>query len=295
VWSYVLLSRSPSWLEWLRVAVLLAGLAAAAILLAGPWFLRAVPKGRGRFRLAAAPVTLALVAGLSGPLAYSLDTAATAHTGALPSAGPTVASSFGGPSGFGPGSGGAGGSGGSGFPGGPGGTTGSGTAGGLPSGRSGSQPSGGRGFPSGRSGALPSGRAGGPRGIGGPGGIGGGLGGNTQVSAALTRLLRDGAPGFRWAAATVSSDSAAPLQLAGGKPVMSIGGFNGTDPAPTLAQFEKYVADHEIHYFVGANSHSFGGGSGDAAKITAWVEAHFRSETIGGETVYNLTSPKATS
>ena len=69
---------------------------------------------------------------------------------------------------------------------------------------------------------------------------------------------------------------------------MSIGGFNGTDPAPTLAQFERYVADHEIHYFVGANSDSFGGGSGDAAQITAWVEAHFRAETVGGETVYTL-------
>jgi hypothetical protein len=88
----------------------------------------------------------------------------------------------------------------------------------------------------------------------------------------------------------VSSDSAAPLQLASGEPIMSIGGFNGTDPAPTLAQFERYVADHDIHYFVGANSHSFGGGSGDAAQITNWVEAHFRSQTIGGETVYNLAS-----
>jgi hypothetical protein len=115
------------------------------------------------------------------------------------------------------------------------------------------------------------------------------------VGSALTRLLKAGASGYRWAAATVSSDSAAPLQLASGEPIMSIGGFNGTDPAPTLAQFETYVADHEIHYFVGANSDSFGGGSGDAARITAWVQAHFRSETVGGETVYNLTSPEATS
>jgi hypothetical protein len=32
---------------------------------------------------------------------------------------------------------------------------------------------------------------------------------------------------------------------------MAIGGFNGSDPAPTLARFERYVADHEIHYFAG--------------------------------------------
>jgi hypothetical protein len=42
------------------------------------------------------------------------------------------------------------------------------------------------------------------------------------------------------------------------------------------------------------NAHSFGGGSGDAARITAWVQAHFRSETVGGETVYDLTNPKNT-
>jgi hypothetical protein len=33
------------------------------------------------------------------------------------------------------------------------------------------------------------------------------------------------------------------------------------------------------------------GGSGDAAQITAWVEAHFRAESVGGETVYDLASP----
>jgi len=40
-----------------------------------------------------------------------------------------------------------------------------------------------------------------------------------------------------------------------------------------------------------AAADSFGGGSGDAAKITAWVKARFRPETIGGETVYDLASP----
>ena len=36
---------------------------------------------------------------------------------------------------------------------------------------------------------------------------------------------------------------------------MAIGGFNGSDPAPTLAQFQDVVADGEIHYFIA------GGGS----------------------------------
>jgi hypothetical protein len=77
--------------------------------------------------------------------------------------------------------------------------------------------------------------------------------------------------------------------------VLAIGGFNGTDPTPTLAEFEKLVAEHKIHYFVGQNRSSFGGGSGDASQITSWVESHFTSETAHGVTVYNLTSQAAPS
>ena len=298
VWSYVLLDRTPAWYPWLRVVVVLAGLGAAAIMIAGHWLAPAAATAWGRVVLVLAPVSLALVAALAGPFAYSLNTAATSHTGALPTAGPAV-TAFGGPGGagvrggfprgggFGRGGSRHGGFGRGGF--GPGGATGQGSAGtgtgfggtaGSPGGRSGTG-----GFPGGFRG-----RSHGGFGGRGGGGGGGGLAGNTQVSSALSTLLKNGSSGYRWAAATVSSDSAAPLQLASGEPVMSTGGFNGTDPAPTLAQFEKYVADHDIHYFVGANSDSFGGGSGDAAQITSWVEAHFHAETLGGETVYDVSS-----
>jgi len=96
-------------------------------------------------------------------------------------------------------------------------------------------------------------------------------------------------PGYTWVAATVGSESAAPLQLASGQPALAIGIFNGTDPAPTLAAFEKLVSEHKTHYFVGQNRSSFGGGSGDASQITSWVESHFAGETIQGVTVYPLT------
>ncbi len=49
------------------------------------------PAAAARLALAAAPLGLALVAGLAGPAAYALDTVATAHTGAIPSAGPPPA------------------------------------------------------------------------------------------------------------------------------------------------------------------------------------------------------------
>ncbi len=225
-----------------------------------------------------------LLAGLGGPLAYSLDTANTTYTGAIPSAGPTVAGAFGGP-------GGAGGFGG-GFPGGTGGRgggtgtgSGTGTGGGIGTGTGAGGATGG--FP-----AAPGGNAvrgpGGTDGFGGAGGMGG-LSGSTQVSSALIKLLEQDASQYQWIAATEGSQSAAPIELAtGGGAVMAIGGFNGTDPAPTLAEFEALVAKHEIHYYVGQSGNSFGGGSGSSA-ITSWVSAHFKSQTVGGVTVYNLT------
>ncbi len=71
---------------------------------------------------------------------------------------------------------------------------------------------------------------------------------------------------------------------------MAIGGFNGTDPWPTLAVFKELVAKHEVHYYVGQGSQSFGGGQGSSA-IASWVAAHFTKETVGGQTVYDLTEP----
>jgi 4-amino-4-deoxy-L-arabinose transferase-like glycosyltransferase len=110
------------------------------------------------------------------------------------------------------------------------------------------------------------------------------------VSSALTRLLEQDASSYKWVAATEGSESAAPLELATGDAVMAIGGFNGTDPWPTLAVFKELVAKHEIHYYVGQGSQSFGGGRGSSA-IASWVAAHFKKQTVGGQTIYDLTKP----
>jgi hypothetical protein len=117
----------------------------------------------------------------------------------------------------------------------------------------------------------------------------------SRPSAELTALLRDGASGHTWVAATVGSEAAAGYQLAAGAPVMALGGFNGTDPAPTLAQFRALVAGGAVHYFVGDPSSASisttgNGGSDDAARIASWVAAHFRATTVGGTTVYDLTT-----
>jgi 4-amino-4-deoxy-L-arabinose transferase-like glycosyltransferase len=314
-WSFELLDRSPTWLPWLRWVVVVAGILAVITIVAAGL----VPVRRLGRAVTLGPLGLSLVAGLAGPLAYSLDTVNSTHTGSIPSAGPQLAGSFGGFGGRGvPGAAGRGGLGGfpgrthagsgsagTGFGGFPGGTGASGGGSGLRAGSGfpSASGTGGAGTASGGTGTgtAPSfprradgaGFAGGGAGAGGlAGGGAGGLSGNTQVSSSLIKLLETDAPQYKWIAATEGSQEAAPIELAtGGDAVVAIGGFNGTDPAPSLAEFESMVAKHEIHYYVGRGSSSFGGGTGSSA-IASWVSAHFTAQTVGGVTVYNLTQPK---
>jgi 4-amino-4-deoxy-L-arabinose transferase-like glycosyltransferase len=297
VWGAVLLGRTSDWFPALRPIVIALGALGVLAILGLP-LLRTAPK------VAVGLVAvLGLGAALAAPLFSTVATAATPHNGAIPSVTPTPAGGQGGPGGGFPGGGFPGGARhAGGFPGGGGGTVPGG--GGFPG--AGTNPGNGTGtnpFPGGFPGGAPSFGGGATgRGFGGGGGAGGGGGflNASQSNAAVTKALQADASRYTWAAATVNSNNAAGYQLASGEPVMAIGGFNGTDPAPTLAQFEQYVAEGKIHYFI-AGSGGFGGGGGvgggrgastsdEASQITSWVESHFTSETLGGVTVYNLAS-----
>jgi 4-amino-4-deoxy-L-arabinose transferase-like glycosyltransferase len=269
VWSWVLLRRTPGWHSELAPLVLVAGLAVAVLVAAVPWQDQAgaLLAGRRGRRVAAALATAGLLVVLAGPAAYSLDTAATPHGGAIPSAGPAVqgAGPGGGPRGgamrgvrppgFGPGGGG--------NPFGPG----------APGGQGGMGQGG------------PAAGDGGRR-----GGMGGLLDGGTPDAELVALLARD-ADRYTWVAAAIGSNSAAGVQLATGEPVMAIGGFNGSDPAPTLEQFRRFVAEGRIHYFLGGGRMGGSMGGSDAAReISAWVQEHFAATTVGGATVYDLTT-----
>ena len=158
---------------------------------------------------------LAAVVALAGPAAYSLQTAAATHSGALPSAGPSAGNmNFG-------------------------------------------------------------------------GGMGGLLDAPTP-GADLVALLQES--DHTWTAATVGSNNAAGYQLASGKPVFAVGGFNGTDPAPTLAEFQELVHNGQIHYFIGdgAMSSTATGGSDAGRQIAEWVAGNFPAQQVSGVTVYDL-------
>ena len=118
------------------------------------------------------------------------------------------------------------------------------------------------------------------------------------MPAALARALEVGAGNYRWVAATDGSQSAASLELAtSGDAVMAIGGFSNQGGNLSLSSFERYAEAGYIHYYVlgGGNGGGPGrgpGGAGSSSSITTWVESHFTSETVGGETIYNLSAPR---
>ncbi|MCU1491949.1 MAG: glycosyl transferase [Acidimicrobiaceae bacterium] len=267
IWSYELTGRSSTWMPELRVVLLPVGLAASFALLVAPL----------RRHLGMVLAGTALLVGLAGPAAYTLQTVSTVHGGAIPSAGPAQsgASGFGGPGG------GAGGG-----PGGPGGRAG----GSIPrNGAAGAPRGAAPGGTAGNGGGFGPAGGGGAVGFGGRGAAGGLLNSSTP-SAALTKLLESDASRYTWVAAVVGSNSASGYQLATDDPVMAIGGFNGSDPAPSLAQFEADVAAGKIHYFIADGGAGAGGGgtSSVAGAITSWVEAHYTATTVGGVTLYLL-------
>ncbi len=83
IWSWVLLHRNADWLPMLKW-ILLAGTVVGAILV--------LVGAKDRFRkLAVAGLILGSLAGITGSASYAIATAATAHGGSIPTAGPTGA------------------------------------------------------------------------------------------------------------------------------------------------------------------------------------------------------------
>jgi hypothetical protein len=313
-WGFELLRTDSSFHPPVRYLAVAAAVVAVVLLAVA-----AVWSRTGRRLLVAAGVLTAVAVAVP-TAAWALGTAATPHSGAIPTA---VTGS--GSAGFGTGSGGSGGFGGFGGGGAPGGAgggfggfggagrAGSGSAGSGSAGRTGTPPGGTAGSGTGGSSGSASGTSGKlgengtptargengtadtggtlPTGIRGGGGFGGGTAGGASTSSALVKALEKTTT--RWAAAVEGSNSAASLELAsGGKAVMAMGGFTGSDPAPTLAEFENWVKAGDITYYIAGGGRGGGpGGQGSSSQITTWVEAHYKSATIGGETVYLLLQP----
>jgi 4-amino-4-deoxy-L-arabinose transferase-like glycosyltransferase/glycosyltransferase involved in cell wall biosynthesis len=154
-------------------------------------------------------------------------------------------------------------------------------------------------------------------------GVGSGPGGSSTASKALVSYLESHRGGAEYIVAGFTSSATDSIIIESGDPVVTIGGFNGSDPTPTLAGFVQMVRKGEVRYVlisgsgglgagvassgflpVGGGSGGFGpppsggagagGGRGGAAggpggsrvseQITQWVLAHGHEVTVPGNT-----------
>jgi 4-amino-4-deoxy-L-arabinose transferase-like glycosyltransferase len=254
-WDF--LNRTPDFLPGIADVVLVVGLsAAAAIALLA--FARDDQDSRiaGTIRRATvAAAALGMIALLTGPAAYALQTMATPYNGGDPAAGPAFArtafTGFGGL--FSP----------------PDARTG-GARGQRPQGDGGVAPSVGTGVP------IPVGNF-----------VSREPGGMNQADLEYLLANRGAA---RWLVAASGSNQAAPIQLATGQPVMAMGGFNGSDPHPTLQQLEQYIHTGEIRFVLAASQGfgSFGLGQGQAVGISGWVRNNCHPAIIDGGSATDL-------
>jgi 4-amino-4-deoxy-L-arabinose transferase-like glycosyltransferase len=208
-WAVALLDLTPTYLPWLRPAIVVGAVLATA----GLW-LGGVLRHRLLVGVAAGIAVLTL---LAGPTAYSITTVRTPATGSIVLAGPT--------------------------------TSGTGRGG-----------------------------FGGP---GGGGGFAGPGGGASTTETALVDYLEANRGDATYLVAAFGSQSSSSIIIASGQPVVTIGGFNGSDPAPTLAQFEQLVSSGQLRYVLiggggGGGGGGFGGpgGNGTTGDISSWVTQH---------------------
>jgi 4-amino-4-deoxy-L-arabinose transferase-like glycosyltransferase len=284
--AVTLLERTPDFAPALRWLVPVA----AAVAIAGALVVRLGMRPRAVLAIAAVTGVVALAA---GPTAYSVATVGQALTSNNVLAGPAGAGA-----GVGGGPGGPGGPP-SGF-GGPGGARSSGA--GLPEG---SLPSG---APSASgAGAAPSfAPESGTRSAGGSGGSAGGPGGGRSVDASLITYLEAHQGSAKYLVAASGSMTTAPIVIETGKAVVTIGGFNGSDPAPTVSGLQAMVAKGELKYVLlsgtGDGGGGFGGGGfgggrggpgGTSQALGEWVQQHGTAVTgitTNGATLYRVSA-----
>ncbi len=228
-WGARLLATTPAFATGLGTVALVAAFVAVAVLV--------VPARMGLGRASLVAAVVALAAALAGPFAYSLDTVASVNDGALPSAGPSVAGTFGGP-------------------------------------------------------------GGGVFGRGGDGAVvrGGGPGQATTTSASLVDFLVANKGDATWIVAVSGSQEAGSIELASGEAVMAMGGFSGSDPAPTLAQLQEYVRSGQLRYILigGGGGPGGGFGGGGSSSIARWVATNGTVVNVAGGfgTLYDLATAK---
>ncbi|MBD1590701.1 glycosyltransferase family 39 protein [Arthrobacter sp. S1_S22] len=108
----------------------------------------------------------------------------------------------------------------------------------------------------------------------------------------VLRKIQTTEDSVQWAAATVGAESAANLQLASGRGILPLGGFDGTDPYPTLEGFQQMIRDGRVGALTFQNLPPLTlEGQGEAARIVTWVRSHYAADKVDGAELFEFPVP----
>jgi 4-amino-4-deoxy-L-arabinose transferase-like glycosyltransferase len=259
-----LLDRTPTFVPWLRVVIPVAAGVAIIAMMAFR-----LPVRSGRWALAVAAMAAAVAVG-AGSASYSVANLGRVLDGNNVLAGPAAVASAGGggmPGGFA----------------GRGGGNASAGSGGVrlfssaTAGRFSAPPGLTAGGGSGGARAIPTGMPSGSFG-----------GGGQSVSTAAITYLEAHQGTARYLVAAVGSQATEGIIIQTGKAVVTIGGFSGNDPAPTVSQLAALVAKGELRYVLLTSGGAGRAAAGGNQAITQWVKAHGKVVTGAGVTSGSL-------
>jgi len=108
----------------------------------------------------------------------------------------------------------------------------------------------------------------------GGGGMGNSFSGSGEGTSQLAEYLLSHRTGETWILAVSSANSGANLIIETGEPVMSLGGFSGSDQILSVDSLKGLIDKGKIRYFLGSGSGGGGGMGGGNSGIFTWVSEH---------------------
>ena len=113
----------------------------------------------------------------------------------------------------------------------------------------------------------------GARNFGGGNNSGGGFG--QQDNSELITYLKKNRGGAKFFLVAFGGTTAAPYITQSQDNVLPVGGFDGSDPTPTLSTFKKLVTAGDVKYVLvgGRGGRGPGGNTGSSSEITQWVQS----------------------
>jgi 4-amino-4-deoxy-L-arabinose transferase-like glycosyltransferase len=115
-----------------------------------------------------------------------------------------------------------------------------------------------------------------------------GPGGGGSLSATTLAYLKAHQGSAKYLVAATGSQTTASIILATGKAVVTIGGFSGQDPAPTVSQLAAMVARGELRYVLVSGGGMGGPGGSSSSALTTWVKQHGTAVEDAGVTTGTL-------